>query len=470
METLTVRSKRDIINYVNSHPSGSRRARILAFVALGGIFIDAYDFTSLGFGVDSLQKELSLSAFQLGTVTAIMAFGALIGALFGGYLVERVGRYKLFTIDLFLFVVAALGAALSPNLGWLLFFRFCLGVGVGLDMPASLSFVAEFTNSRDKGKYVNFWQMMWYCATVCTGLVALVMFLAGAGGELWRWAVGFGAVPALVVLALRFRYADESPMWAAHHLGLSEAGRILQKNYDVRVEVEPSEEESMRPSRIRFGAIFQPGYRARTALASIISGLQSMEYYAVGFYLPTISALILGKGLLYAILGTTVINLFGILGGGTQAFLTRRLGVWRLAVIGCSVAAASLVVAGTTRGSISVYLEGLLLGIFILAHSFGQGSQGKTMAAMSYPTEFRGVGTGWAEAMSRVGSMLGFYVFPLVLAAAGLSHTILYLAAIPLIMLIFLLVIRWEPVGKESEVEGGLTSTPGRPEAVTPGE
>jgi hypothetical protein len=68
-------------------------------------------------------------------------------------------------------------------------------------------------------------------------------------------------------------------MWAAHHLGLREAGRILEKNYDVRVRVAAEEEETWREERrISVGAIFQRGFRARTTLASIISGLQSMEY------------------------------------------------------------------------------------------------------------------------------------------------------------------------------------------------
>ena len=56
----------------------------MAFIALGGIFIDAYDFTSLGIGVDTLQSQLSLTAFQVGSVTAVMALGALVGALAGG--------------------------------------------------------------------------------------------------------------------------------------------------------------------------------------------------------------------------------------------------------------------------------------------------------------------------------------------------------------------------------------------------
>jgi hypothetical protein len=53
--------------------------------------------------------------------------------------------------------------------------------------------------------------------------------------------------------------------------------------------------------------------------------------------------------------------------------------------------------------------------------------------------------------MVRVGSILGFYVFPLVLAAVGLTKTLLFLTAVPLIGLIALLLIRWEPLGQDIE-------------------
>ncbi|MGH3345246.1 MAG: MFS transporter [Carbonactinosporaceae bacterium] len=458
-QAVTIGSRRDIIDFVNSHPTGSRRGKIMVFIALGGIFIDAYDFTSLGIGVESLQQQLGLTPFQLGSVTASMAFGALAGALVGGYLVDRLGRFKLFIVDLMLFVVAAIGAALAPNLTWLLIFRFLLGVGVGVDMPASFSFVAEFISTKAKGKYVNLWQLMWYLAVVSTVLVALPFYFAGVEENLWRWAVGFGAVPAAIVLVLRLVYADESPMWAAHHLGLRTAARILEKNYDVRVVV-AGEERPVAGEHARFTAVFQRGFRARTALISVVSGTQAMEYYAVGFYVPVITSLILGKGVLFALLGTLVINLFGILGGGTQPFLTQRLGVWWLAVIGYSIVITCLVAAGLTEGKVSIYLSALLIGLFIFGHSFGPGSQGKTMAALSYPTEFRGVGMGWAESMSRVGTISGFYVFPLVLAAVGLGGTLLILTVIPLVGLAGLLAIRWEPVGKDVETPEGRTAFP----------
>lgn len=451
MHSLTVRSKRDIIDFVNSHDNPDR-GRIMVLIALGGIFIDAYDFTSLGIGIDSLQKQLSLSPFELGSVTAIMALGALFGALGGGYVTDRLGRFKTFIIDLICLVVAALGTALSPNLAWLLFFRFLLGVGVGMDFPVALSFIAEFTNSRTKGRFVNLWQAMWYIAAASTGIIALPIFFSiGDSENLWRWAVGFGAVPALIILILRLIYLDESPMWAAHNLGLREASDILEKNYNVRVTVSRLKEAAVTHSRAKLGSIFQKGLRARTVLSSIIASTQSMEYFAVGFYLPSITALIFGKGILFAILGAIVFNIFGIVGGLSQSFLTQRLGIWKLAFIGYCIAAASLLVVGLTRDNIPAYLGALLIGFFIFGHSFGPGSQGMTMATLSYPTEFRGIGSGWGQSMVRVGSILGFYVFPLVLATAGLTHTLLYLTVIPLIGLVALLFIRWDPIGQDVE-------------------
>jgi MFS transporter, putative metabolite transport protein len=455
MESLTVRSKRDIIDFVNSHPN-PKRGSIMVYIALGGIFIDAYDFTSLGIGVDTLTRQLSLTPFQVGSVTAIMALGALIGAFGGGYVTDRLGRFKTFIIDLICLVVAAIGSALAWDLWSLLFFRFLLGVGVGMDFPVALSFIAEFTNSQTKGKYVNLWQAMWYIAAASTGLFTLPLYFIGVGDNLWRWAVGLGAVWALIILILRLIYIDESPMWAAHRQGLREAANILEKNYDVRVTVAPAEEETSETRRrVSLGSIFQKGLRARTTLTSIIASTQSMEYFAVGFYLPSITALLFGgtpqEGALYAILGAIVFNIFGIVGGTTQSFLTHRLGIWRLAFIGYCIAAASLLVVGLTNESIPTYLAALLIGTFIFGHSFGPGSQGMTMATLSYPTQFRGVGSGWGQTMVRVGSILGFYAFPLVLAAVGLAKTLLFLTIVPVIGLIALLLIRWEPIGQDVE-------------------
>lgn len=450
MSTTTIRSKSDVIRFVNDHPQGSSRARIIVWIALGSIFIDAYDFTSLSIGLGSLKAEFMPSSFELGVLSASIAVGALFGALIGGRLVDRLGRYKLLILDLVLFVVAAVGAAMAPSVFWLVVFRFLLGVGVGIDMPAALSLVAEFSRSRDKGKYVNLWQLVWYCATVTSALITLpIIYLAGTE-DLWRWAVGLGAVPALLILVARLVYADESPLWAAHNLGVREAVEILERNYDEKFVLELKDEKTEKLGT-NVSAIFAPRYRLRTLVASVVAGGQAIQYFAVGFYLPIIIGNILGENIVDLVIGIAIINVFGLLGGGLQPFLTHRVGMRRLAMIGCTICIGALILVGIFSTGASIYLIAFILGIFIFGHSFGPGSQGKSIATLSYPTELRGVGTGWAEAMSRVGSILGLFVFPLVLAATGVSTTMLLFIVVPLAMLITLFMVRWEPVGQDVE-------------------
>lgn len=455
MSDVTVRSSRDIIDFVNRHPSGTRRTKILAFIALGGVFIDAYDFTSLGLGIHSLTAQWRLSALEVGSLTSIMAAGALVGALCGGYVVDRIGRYKLFVLDLLLFVVAAVAAGLAPDLAVLLVFRFLLGVGVGLDMPASFSFIAEFTNTSSKGRYVNFWQAIWYVAVAGTGVIVLPFYVAGAGPDLWRWTVGFGAVPALIVLLLRLVYTEESPMWAAQSLGLREAARILERSYGVTVTVEAGD-AGPRGGRTSWtagmGALFSRRYLARTISSSAVSLTQAMQYYSVGFYIPTITLLIFGSGTLHSIIGTSLINVSGIIGGTLQAFFTQRIGSRRLAMAGyvlVGICAVALGVMGRGGG----YAAAVLIAAFIFGQSAGPGPQGKTMAALSYPTRLRGIATGWNEAMSRVGTIAGFYLFPVLLSAVGLGPTMYYVAIIPAAGLAVLLMIRWDPIGRDIENE-----------------
>ncbi|WP_165000908.1 MFS transporter [Rothia uropygioeca] len=452
MNTVALRTKRDVITFVNNHPTGSSRGKVIALIALGSIFIDAYDFTSLAIGLDSMKAELSPTPFQVGTTTSAMAVGALLGAIFGGYLVDKLGRYKLLILDLILFVVAAIGAALSPSIEVLIIWRFLLGLGVGLDMPAALSLVAEFTRNKDKGKFVNLWQPMWYAATITSAALVLPLVFLGLEEHMWRWAVGFGAVPALIVLALRFLFADESPMWAAHNLGMEEAVKILHKNFpSTEFVVEEGEVEKEADTRI--SRIFERRYRVRSLVVAVVSGFQAVQYFAVGFYLPVIVGLIFGLDVISIVTGTILLNLFGLLGGGIQPFLTHRFGGRMLTLVGSAICVVALIAVGLVKLESTPYLAATLVGAFIFGHSFGPGSQGKTMATLSYPTDLRGTGTGWAEACSRLGSIVGFYVFPLVIAAVGLSQTMLILAAVPLIIFVTVLVARWDPKNVEIEAE-----------------
>jgi len=459
--SVVLRSPKDVRNFINTQPQ-ARNSILIVLIALGGVFVDAYDFTSLGIGVVQLKSQFHLSPFEVGSVTAMMAFGAFIGALWGGYFTDKAGRFKMFLLDLIFLVVAAIGAALSVNLLMLLAFRFLMGLGVGLDFPVALSFIAEFVNERRKGGSVNLWQVMWYVAASCTGLVVLPFYLAGAGTDLWRVAVGFGAVPAFIILLLRTKYMNESAQWAAHNVGLEEAGRIIERTYGVSVRVIKDTIKSSTPAQnLHFREIFTSKYFTRTVLISIICATQSMEYFAIGFNLPAISSKIFGSDFIFAILGAIVFNIAGILGGAAGVKMTWAVGVRRMAIIGYSMVIVALVLLYLGGHNLSLTETALLIGLFIFGHSFGPGAQGMTMATLSYPTTIRGIGTGWGQSMVRVGSIMGFYFFPILVAAIGLRSMMLVLVLAPLLGLISALLIKWEPIGQSLDITEEISLSTG---------
>ena len=305
---VVIRSADDVSRIVDaaidhSDPVARRQAQrktlLVMVIALGGVFVDAYDFTSLGIGTIQLRQEFHLSAAAVGLVSATMAFSAMLGALFGGYFVDKLGRKNMFLLDLWFFVISAIGAALAPNLTVLIIFRLLMGLGVGLDFPVALSFVVEFCDRARRGLFVNSSYVNWCLATLVGFGATYIGYVQGAGENLWRVAVGFGAVPALILLILRYRYMLESPLWVAHQGDLKSAAAILRKTRNIDVEVCPdaAPEPPHRPKSIVHAArnIFSPHYRSRAVLSAVISCVQSVEYYAVIFYLPIISQLIFGQ-------------------------------------------------------------------------------------------------------------------------------------------------------------------------------
>lgn len=452
-EEFVVKSKHDIIQFVDQNPT-QKRTLLLILIALGGIFLDAFDLTILGTATDQLTNQFNLSSTELSIIMSIMPFGALIGALIGGLYADRFGRKLMFLIDLILLVLSAIGAALSPNPTWLFVFRFLMGLGIGLDMPIALSFIAEFSNSKTRGRNINYWQVFWYIATTSSALMVIGLYSLGTGNELWRWSIGLGALIALIVLVLRLVFLGESPMWAAKNLPLKDATKVLEKTYNISVKLEQTNiVQHKKAVKSPLKVVFNKRYRPRTILACVIAATQGMEYYAVGLYIPLIAILVMGEGKLESIGGTALINVAGILGALVGAHLTVKYGTRKIAISGYLVVIFAMVVVGLTYGSISMGIIGILIALFIFGHSAGPGPQGKTIGAMSYPTILRGYGTGVVEAASRVGGLIGTFVFPIILAAFGLGGTMLILLFAPLAGIITSLVIKWEPTGKDIEQE-----------------
>ena len=145
-----VSSVGDVARLINSGKDQAKYARMIVFLALGGVFLDAYDLTTLSYGIDDVVREFQLSPLLTGLVTSSIMVGTIIGNLIGGWLTDKYGRYSVFMADMLFFVVSAIAAGLAPNVWVLIGARFLMGIGVGIDLPVAMSYLAEF--SRFTGK------------------------------------------------------------------------------------------------------------------------------------------------------------------------------------------------------------------------------------------------------------------------------------------------------------------------------
>lgn len=453
MADITLHGRNDIIDYVNTHPRASKRSIILFITALASIFADNYDFSSMSVGLSTLTEDLGLNETQAGIATSITGVGALISSLLGGILADKTGRYRLFIICGFLLVAAPLGIALAQGFLPLLFWRFVMGVAIGFDLPVALSFMAEILSSatNTKAQWINLWQPVASVATIAGVAIALPFALQGLTDHLWRIVIGCGAVPAATSLILRIVYSEESPLWSAKHQTIDKAARVFSTVYGIRVSIAEDFVDDLQkegPTSLRVREIFTHDFVPRTVLVTITAFVQSFQYYAVGFYIPIIAGLVFGTDLVSTIVATIAAHLCALLAGILQSYLTARFGTISLGKVGyvmVIVAIAALGMLGINSDADASLAPIFLVALMMFGHHFGPGPMSKTLAAISYPTELRGVGTGWSETMVRCGSVCGLFLFPIMLSSLGVSTTMFIIVAFPVIAFVALCTTSWDP-------------------------
>ena len=144
--------------------------------------------------------------------------GAVFGALFFGWLTDRLGRKKLFSITVLLYLIATIACGLSWNFWSFALFRLLTGAGIGGEYAAVNATIQELIPARRRGfidLVVN--GSFWLGAAV--GAIGALVVLDPSvmpAEDGWRFAFIIGGVLGLIVLLLR-RFLPESPRWLMTH-------------------------------------------------------------------------------------------------------------------------------------------------------------------------------------------------------------------------------------------------------------
>ncbi|PLR39664.1 MFS transporter [Chimaeribacter californicus] len=452
-----VSSASDVARLINTRSDKNSYARMIVFLALGGVFLDAYDLTTLSYGIDDVVREFSLTPTLTGLVTSSIMIGTIVGNLLGGWLTDKYGRYSVFMADMLFFVVSAIAAGLAPNVWVLIGARFLMGIGVGIDLPVAMAYLAEFSKfsgKANKASRLAAWCPMWYAASsVCFFIIFGLYFLLPEQhlDWLWRASLLFGAVPALLIIAVRSRFMNESPLWAASQGDLKEAVRILRDSYGIHAhEAQPAVPQAKKVAapKVSFRVLFEKPYRERTIVAGVMNVCISFEYTAIAFFLPSILAQFLGAGVFETISASLGLNaLFAFTGGLLGMRLAWKYPSRHVAIAGFAlqfIALVALALIGHPQAALGIGFAVLMLGLWLFAEGFGPGAQLMIYPALSYPTSIRATGVGFSRSLSGIGSALALFVLPILKASLGTNmFWVVSLSAI--IPIIFLLVVRFEP-------------------------
>jgi len=361
-------------------------------VALAG-FLFGFDTAVISGADQPIQKLWETSgAFHSFFIMSMALWGTVIGALFGGWPTDKLGRKKtLFWIGV-LYLLSAVGSSLAWDPFSFSFFRFIGGLGVGASSVAAPTYISEIAPSNDRGKLVGLYQF-----NIVFGILVafLTNFLIGewAGTGSWRLMLGIESLPAVLYILYVTR-VPYSPRWLILHkdsdsearavLSLIEPpSRIDSKIEEIRNSVPTHSEERFFSKKYSWPVVLA----FLLAFFNQLSGINFVLYYAPRIF--GLAGMDEGTALLSST-GIGVVNLvFTMLG----IYLIDKAGRRVLMLIGSAgyILSLSGIAWSFMSGAEGFYVL-IFVFAFIASHAVGQGAVIWVFISEIFPNEMRAYG------------------------------------------------------------------------------
>src|SRR5215475_12848877 len=203
-------------------PVGSFHYMIFALVG-AGMFFDGYDLY-VGATVQPALLQWNFSTEALNVVfMSRMFLGMTIGALVAGFVGDALGRRFTYQINLAIFGLASLAAAVAPDITTLNWLRLVMGLGLGAEIVVGYSTLTEFVPPRTRGRWLSFMVFLVVAGFPATALLGYLIIPS------WGWRPMFviAAIGSLIVWYLR-KNLPESPRWLESKGRTAEAEALMQ--------------------------------------------------------------------------------------------------------------------------------------------------------------------------------------------------------------------------------------------------
>lgn len=381
---------------VSEESGGNRFVIVIAVIAALGGLLFGYDTGIISGALLFIRDEFSLTDTAQQVVVGSLLLGAVAGALIAGPVSDGIGRRRSLVIVGLVFAVGSVLSALAPAAVVLVAARFILGLAIGAASLIVPVYIAEISPSGVRGSLVSLQQ---FAITVGILLSYLTNYSL-SGAEAWRWMLGLGTVPAVVLLAGLF-VVPESPRWLMGQHRHDEARGVLRRTRgseeEVAEEMSAIEQQEEMESRTSYAELFRPHLRPALIVGVGIAAFnQLVGVNAVIYYAPTIFS-DAGFGDSAAILATTGIGVANCAVTAAALLTIDRIGRRPLLLTGIvgivlsllALGAAYLLPGGSGLSNF-ILVAGLMVYIASFAASLGIGIW--LLNSEVFPLKVRGKG------------------------------------------------------------------------------
>lgn len=430
MDASRLRELSDMATIRLQNKPGTGSSTRGGWMMISTILIEAWDLYAISFLLIFIKNEYEPTAIQLGLATAAVQGGALVGALIGGYVADRLGRKKVFLLTMALFIVLAVAQGFSQNIWDLIIIRFLIGIPLGSDISNGYAYIMESMPKGKREQMGSRWQFMFGLGEVAAIVIVTIMYATGMPHEiLWRVGLALGAIPAIILLVSRVNL-PETPLSLVQRGRFRQAKESSEKLFGDPLEMLPDADvELPRPKVGDFLKVMwaDPTKKRATIFGWISNAMQGAEFTAFGFYLPVI-LVVAGVGVstsgdgTESYIGTNLITALiycvATVSGFTAPIVLPKLGHRGLAMAGYGMAFIGLVAGAFALGADIKPLIVIAALVLMWGH-YWDASNGMTIVSMVAPPRFKGTASGFGYVFVKAASFFGAFIFPIMTDAWG---------------------------------------------------
>jgi MFS family permease len=409
------------------------KGNYIGILMLASLFVEAWDFYSIAFVLVFIREQFNPPPLLLGLTAAAVQAGAVVGALLGGWLTDKLGRRLMFMASIILFIVLALAQGFAPSVAMLALIRFLLGIPLGADVTTGFTYIMEYLPKGRREVMGNRWQVMFAAGQVVCSVVVALFLVVGLPHELlWRVVLALGSIPALIILFMRSEL-PETAIWLIRQGRFSEAKAVSLRMYNDSLDMLPATDiEVRKPAVTEFLAdLRKDPIRWRASMYSWVAFFCcGGEFSTFGFYIPVIFTMVGVSSLVGTSLMTGSIWFIAGVAAWVGPAVTPRLGHRGIGISGFSTVIIGLSIAAAALYTGRPYLLPLAAAIMMWGHTWAV-TNPLTIATVVSRAQYRGTVGGVTYVFNKAAVFLGIFLFPSVFAATGQANATLLVIVFP---------------------------------------